>query len=117
MRELLRGISESLGFGPDYLDEAFEMESSVQRLTANLYPPCPQPEQAMGIPAHTDHGVLTTLMQNGVGGLQVYQGGRWVKVDPLPNALLVNIADQLEVHIYYLAIHPNKNWILIWHQT
>ena len=97
---MLRGISESLGLGPECLSEVLNKEWSLQRLTANLYPPCPQPELAMGIPSHTDHGVLTTLMQNGVGGLQVYQNGRWVKVDPLPNALLVNIADHLEVHIH-----------------
>ena len=82
------------------------MESSLQRLTANLYPPCPQPELATG--KHTYFGVLTTLMQNGVGGLQVYQNGRWVKVDPLPNALLVNIADHLELHIH--LVFNNKKY-------
>lgn len=75
-RGLLEGISESLGLETGYIDKAMNMESSLQILTANLYPPCPQPELAMGLPPHSDHGLLTILMQNGIGGLQVNHGGR-----------------------------------------
>ncbi|XP_030464946.2 2-oxoglutarate-dependent dioxygenase 19-like [Syzygium oleosum] len=96
-RGLLKGISESLGLEPGYIDEAMNMDSSLQILTANLYPPCPQPELAMGIPPHSDHGLLTILMQNGIGGLQVHHGGKWVNVDPFPNAFLVNTGDHLEI--------------------
>ncbi|XP_039174278.1 protein DMR6-LIKE OXYGENASE 2 isoform X2 [Eucalyptus grandis] len=96
-RGLLKGISESLGLEPGYIDEAMNMDSSLQRLTANLYPPCPQPELAMGMPPHSDHGLLTILMQNGIGGLQVHHGGKWVKIDPIPNAFLVNTGDHLEI--------------------
>lgn len=96
-RGLLEGISESLGLETGYIDKAMNMESSLQILTANLYPPCPQPELAMGLPPHSDHGLLTILMQNGIGGLQVNHGGKWVNVDPLPNAFLVNTGDHLEI--------------------
>ncbi|KAL3729983.1 hypothetical protein ACJRO7_027047 [Eucalyptus globulus] len=96
-RGLLKGISESLGLEPGYIDEVMNMDSSLQRLTANLYPPCPQPELAMGMPPHSDHGLLTILMQNGIGGLQVHHGGKWVKIDPIPNAFLVNTGDHLEI--------------------
>ncbi|XP_030538343.1 2-oxoglutarate-dependent dioxygenase 19-like isoform X3 [Rhodamnia argentea] len=97
VRGLLKGISESLGLEPGYIDEEMNMESSLQILTANLYPPCPQPELAMGMPPHSDHGLLTILMQNGIGGLQVHHGGKWVKIDPIPNAFLVNTGDHLEI--------------------
>ncbi|KAF8032087.1 hypothetical protein BT93_D1104 [Corymbia citriodora subsp. variegata] len=96
-RELLKGISESLGLEPDYIGQAMNMDSSLQILTANLYPPCPQPELAMGMPPHSDHGLLTILMQNGIGGLQVHHGGKWVMIDPVPNAFLVNTGDHLEI--------------------
>ncbi|KAI3417894.1 Fe2OG dioxygenase domain-containing protein, partial [Psidium guajava] len=96
-RELLRGISEGLGLEPGYINEAMDMDSSLQILTANLYPPCPQPELAMGIPSHSDHGLLTILMQNGIGGLQVRHSGKWVNVDPIPKAFLVNTGDHLEI--------------------
>ncbi|KAI6678384.1 hypothetical protein NL676_039180 [Syzygium grande] len=54
-------------------------------------------ELAMGLPSHSDYGLLTILMQNGVGGLEVYHDGKWVKADLFPNAFVVNTADQLEI--------------------
>eukprot|EP00268_Persea_americana_P009448 TRINITY_DN13791_c0_g3_i4.p1 TRINITY_DN13791_c0_g3~~TRINITY_DN13791_c0_g3_i4.p1 ORF type:complete len:324 (-),score=45.43 TRINITY_DN13791_c0_g3_i4:401-1372(-) len=97
VKELLKGVSESLGLVPCYLEKASELETGLQILIANLYPRCPQPELAMGIPPHSDHGLLTVLMQNNVGGLQVKHNGKWVLVNPLPNSFLVNTGDQLEV--------------------
>ncbi|XP_030464945.1 2-oxoglutarate-dependent dioxygenase 19-like [Syzygium oleosum] len=108
VRGLRKGISESLGLEPGYIDEAMNMDSSLQILTANLYPPCPQPELAMGMPPHSDHGLLTILTQNGIGGLQVHHGGKWVKIDPIPNAFLVNTGDHLEIlsnGIYKSVLH------------
>lgn len=96
-KEILRGISESLGLEEWYIDKAMNMESGLQILAANLYPPCPQPENAMGLPPHSDHSFLTFLIQNGVGGLQVQHKGKWFDVDPIPNSILVNTGDHLEV--------------------
>lgn len=97
MKELLKGVSESLGLVPCYLEKASELETGLQILIANLYPRCPQPELAMGLPPHSDHGLLTVLIQNNVGGLQLKHNGKWVLVNPLPNSFLVNTGDQLEV--------------------
>jgi len=63
----------------------------------NFYPPCPQPHLALGLPPHSDIGLLTFLIQNGIGGLQVKHDNKWMNVNPLPNSLVVNIGDQLEV--------------------
>ncbi|GFS37255.1 hypothetical protein Acr_00g0050910 [Actinidia rufa] len=82
--ELLKGISESLGFEETYIEKAMDLKSGFQLFAANLYPPCPQPELAMGIPAHTDHGLLTLLIENGIGGLQIQHNGKWFHVNPLP---------------------------------
>ncbi|XP_059644402.1 probable 2-oxoglutarate-dependent dioxygenase SLC1 [Cornus florida] len=73
------------------------MELGKQIFVANLYPPCPQPEHAMGIPTYSDHGVLTLLIQNEIGGLKVQHNGKWVNVNPLPNSFLVNTANHLEI--------------------
>ncbi|RWR76547.1 LOW QUALITY PROTEIN: 2OG-FeII_Oxy domain-containing protein/DIOX_N domain-containing protein [Cinnamomum micranthum f. kanehirae] len=97
VKELLKGVSESLGLVPCYLEKASELETGLQILIANLYPRCPQPELAMGLPPHSDHGLLTVLMQNNVGGLQVKHNGKWVLVNSLPNSFLVNTGDQLEI--------------------
>ncbi|GLT64751.1 hypothetical protein SLA2020_372230 [Shorea laevis] len=97
VRELLKGLSVSLGLEASYIDNAMNLESGFQLLAANLYPPCPKPELAMGIPSHTDHGLLTVLIQNGVDGLQVLRKGEWVNVKPVPNSLVVNAADHIEI--------------------
>ncbi|KAF5444206.1 hypothetical protein F2P56_036699 [Juglans regia] len=96
-RELLKAISMSLGLEPCYIEKATNLESGLQLFVANLYPPCPQPELAMGLPPHSDHGLLTLLMENGIGGLQTQHNGNWVNVNAIPNSFLVNIADQLEI--------------------
>ncbi|GKV35437.1 hypothetical protein SLEP1_g43700 [Rubroshorea leprosula] len=96
-RELLKGISESLGLEALYIDKAMNLDLGFQILIANLYPACPVPELAMGIPPHSDHGLLTILIQNGVDGLQLLHKGKWVNVKAVPNSFLVNTADHIEI--------------------
>ncbi|KAL3350298.1 hypothetical protein AABB24_023009 [Solanum stoloniferum] len=96
-RNLLGGISESLGLEESYLDKDLDLESGLQIFVGNYYPPCPQPELTMGMPPHSDHGLLTLLIHNQVGGLQVQYQGKWINVNALPNSLLVNIGDHLEI--------------------
>ncbi|KAL5718379.1 hypothetical protein ACHQM5_011286 [Ranunculus cassubicifolius] len=97
VRELLRGISESLGLEKNYVDKAMELDSCFQLLAANLYPPCPQPELAIGIPPHSDHGLLTALVHNQVGGLQFQHNGKWNAVNASPYSIFVNTGDHLEI--------------------
>lgn len=104
-RALLRPICLSLGLAPDRLDACFEDHSSFLRL--NYYPPCPEPAPAdaaplpargaLGVHPHSDAGALTILHQDGVAGLQVVLGDRFVPVDPVPGALTVNLGDMLRV--------------------
>jgi len=95
--ELLKGICGSLGIEENYIHKRLKVELGTQLLIANLYPPCPKPELTMGLPAHTDHGLLTLLLQNHLGGLQIQHKGKWIPVNPLPNSFLVNTGDHLEV--------------------
>ncbi|KAK1417595.1 hypothetical protein QVD17_26725 [Tagetes erecta] len=98
VKGLVKGISLSLGLDQSYVDETLQLESGLQIFVVNLYPPCPQPELAMGMPPHSDHGLLTLLINNGVGGLQIKHKGEWLNVrNDLPNSFLVNTADQLEI--------------------
>ncbi|KAI3774604.1 hypothetical protein L1987_49163 [Smallanthus sonchifolius] len=98
VKGLLSGISTSLGLDQAYVEKALKLESSLQILVVNLYPPCPQPELAMGLPPHSDHGLLTLLINNGVSGLQIKHKGKWVNVNnDLPNSFLVNTADQHQI--------------------
>ncbi|CAN0897592.1 2-oxoglutarate-dependent dioxygenase 19 [Linum grandiflorum] len=98
-KQLLRGISESLGLQPDYISQQLDLEENMfQFLAANFYPPCPQPELAMGMAPHSDHCLITLLIQNNIDGLQIHHEGHWVDIgNVIPGAFLVNIADQLEI--------------------
>ena len=103
-RELVRGISESLGLEACNIEKAADLESSSTLFAANLYPPCPQPQLARGLPPHSDQCLLTVLLQNHVAGLQILHDHQWLTVNPIPNALLVNTADQLEVRTHAIPI-------------
>ncbi len=62
----------------------------------------------LGVHHHTDAGALTILLQDEVGGLQVFKGGYWYNVDPLPGAFVVNTGDMMQVwsnDIYRAAVH------------
>ncbi|KAJ1396087.1 Oxoglutarate/iron-dependent dioxygenase [Sesbania bispinosa] len=96
--ELLKGISRSLGLKENYIHKRMNLESGYhQLLVINFYPTCPKPELVMGLPAHTDHGLLTLLMQNELGGLQIQHNGKWIPVHPLPNSFLINTGDHMEI--------------------
>nr|XP_011465215.1 PREDICTED: flavonol synthase/flavanone 3-hydroxylase-like [Fragaria vesca subsp. vesca] len=99
--EITRAISESLGLEPDYIYNTMNMDHGMQMLVGNYYPPCPQPEHALGVAHHTDHGLVTLLIQNEMNGLQVEHNGKWLAVDGAPNGFFVNLSDQLHV-LYWL---------------
>lgn len=70
----------------------------MQSMKMNYYPPCPEPHRAIGLSPHSDADALTILYQlNGTEGLQVRKDNIWVPIKPLPNALIVNIGDMMEI--------------------
>ena len=112
--ELMKGISTSLGLEEDYMHKRMNLESGSQLLVINFYPRCPEPELVMGLPPHTDHGLLTLLMQNELGGLQIQHNGKWIPVNPVPNSFLINTGDQMEVKLKSLlhALYYYNYYIL-----
>uniref|UniRef100_A0A7C9CQA7 Fe2OG dioxygenase domain-containing protein n=1 Tax=Opuntia streptacantha TaxID=393608 RepID=A0A7C9CQA7_OPUST len=101
-RVLLKGLSASLGLDELEIERSMDLEMGQQILIANYYPPCPRPDLAIGMPPHSDHGLLTFLAQNQVDGLQIMHDGKWVPVHALPNSFLVNTGDHIEVNYIYV---------------
>ena len=79
----MRGLALSLKFNDDYFHDKFN--PAFPLLALWHYPPVPEESDSWGVGPHTDYGVLTILMQDDVGGLQVEtNGGDWIDVAPIP---------------------------------
>ncbi|XP_078151718.1 2-oxoglutarate-dependent dioxygenase 11-like [Carex rostrata] len=95
-RELLVAMSKDLGIESDVLFNLFKGQPQGMRM--NYYPPCPQPEKALGLSAHTDGVGLTLLLNvNDVQGLQIRKNNMWFGVETLPGAFVVNMGNVLEI--------------------
>ncbi|EXC14805.1 Protein SRG1 [Morus notabilis] len=94
--ELLGSLSLIMGMEKGAL---LELHKELgQALRVNYYPPCRMPDSVLGISPHSDAGTITILMQeDDVVGLQILHRGGWVPVNPLPNSLVVNVGDIIEI--------------------
>ncbi|CAI0544936.1 unnamed protein product [Linum tenue] len=94
--DLLFGLfSEALGLDPAHLKEMGCSEGLG--IASHYYPACPQPDLTLGIARHSDLGFVTVLLQDHVGGLQVFRRDRWVDFPPTPGALVVNVGDMFQL--------------------
>ncbi|KAJ4821473.1 Gibberellin 20 oxidase 2 [Rhynchospora pubera] len=111
MKNLTLSIMEllglSLGIGKDYYRDFFQDCDHITR--CNYYPPCPQPELTQGTGPHSDPVALTILhQQDKEEGLEVFTGGKWQSLPPVPGALVVNIGDTFMAmtnDIYKSCVH------------
>jgi isopenicillin N synthase-like dioxygenase len=94
--KILKNIAKALKLKSEETKELFE--GGVQSMRMNYYPPCPKPDQVIGLTPHSDSVALTILLQlNQMNGLQIKNNGIWVPVKPLPGAFIINIGDILEI--------------------
>jgi isopenicillin N synthase-like dioxygenase len=91
---LSRAIALDLGLPEDHFDCAFHDPLAALRVLH--YPPGTGADGEIGAGAHSDYGVVTLLMTDGEGGLQVRpRGGDWMDVPHVDGAYVVNIGDCL----------------------
>ena len=94
--ELLQSFSLIMGMDKDALLGLHKQ--LVQAYRVNYYPACAKPDQVLGISPHSDASTISILMQeDDVCGLQIQHNKEWVPVNPIPNALIVNVGDVIEV--------------------
>ncbi|XP_061340690.1 protein SRG1-like [Gastrolobium bilobum] len=93
---IIEHMAIALKIEPKEVLELFDDLSQAMRW--NYYPPCPQPENVIGLNPHSDAGALTILLQaNEVEGLEIRKDGKWIPVKPLPNAFVINVGDISEI--------------------
>ena len=95
-RELAGLLAASLELPEDYFADALVDPSVNVRLLH--YPPQPPqvPADRLGCGAHTDWGLLTILLQDDCGGLEIEMAhDQWLRATPVPGALIVNLGDMV----------------------
>ncbi len=122
---LLEAMCSGLGLPPTFLNEHFA-PAHTGFIRLNYYPvrdPLADRDDVehlevadLGVHHHTDAGALTVLLQDDVGGLQVFKDGSWYDVEPEPGAFVINTGDMMQVWSndrYRAAIHR----VLAMHET
>eukprot|EP00252_Welwitschia_mirabilis_P022383 TRINITY_DN6040_c0_g2_i1.p1 TRINITY_DN6040_c0_g2~~TRINITY_DN6040_c0_g2_i1.p1 ORF type:complete len:207 (+),score=25.75 TRINITY_DN6040_c0_g2_i1:110-730(+) len=112
---LMRVTEHNLGLKPGTFEGYCEGWKGQMR--TNYYPPCPRPDQALGISSHSDASCFTILLQAGdAAGLQIKKNDQWYLVQPLQHALVVNVGDFMEYFIcrqFTAEIRSSKHWLTI----
>ena len=110
-------IALGMPHGPKVF-ETFCANDAVAAMRLLHYPPdTSNDERQLGAGAHTDFGAITLLLQDDIGGLQVFDSsgggeGRWVDVNPNRDAYVFNVGDMLQMWtrgVYKSSLHRVVN--------
>ncbi|KAH0970245.1 hypothetical protein GBA52_022401 [Prunus armeniaca] len=92
-----KAMAKSLQLEEDIFLKHFGDQAVVQA-RYNFYPPCPRSDLVLGLKSHSDKSGVTILLQDQqVEGLQLFKDGTWFRVPIIPQALIVNLGDQMEI--------------------
>lgn len=92
---VMEGIALSLGLSNSFFHDRLTSDPLILFRIFH-YPPQKEGTSQWGVGEHTDYGLLTILLQDAVGGLQVKSSGRWVDAPPIPGTFVCNIGDMLD---------------------
>jgi isopenicillin N synthase-like dioxygenase len=91
---LAAGLALALDLPESYFAERYTAEPLTLFRIFN-YPAARDPT-LWGVGEHTDYGLLTILLQDDAGGLEVRSRSRWVAAPPIPGSFVCNIGDMLD---------------------
>jgi len=93
--DLVRGMALSLRLPEDFFEAYLQDAAATLRLLHYPTQPAQPAPGEKGCGAHTDFGGLTLLLQDALGGLQVWdrQHQDWIDAPPVPGSFVVNIGD------------------------
>ncbi len=91
---LMAGMALSLDLEESYFADRYTGEPLTLFRIFN-YPP-PADPTLWGVGEHTDYGLLTILLQDDAGGLEVRSRSQWVSAPPVPGSFVCNIGDMLD---------------------
>ncbi|XP_020586821.1 protein SRG1-like [Phalaenopsis equestris] len=93
---VLMAIARLLELEENYYTDQMGDATAFARF--NYYPSCSNSDAVIGMKAHSDASALTlVVLDKNVDGLQVLKDGEWFSVLTVPQALLVNLGDQMEI--------------------
>ena len=107
---LMAGLALSLGLDERYFADRGTSEPLTLFRIFN-YPPPANPD-LWGVGEHTDYGLLTILLQDDSGGLEVKSRSGWVSAPPVPGSFVCNIGDMLDLMtggVYRSTPHRVRN--------
>ena len=94
---VLRAIALGLGQPVEHFEPAMQPHPEVL-VKIIRYPAPNQPSaDGQGVGLHNDSGLLSFILQDDVGGLQVQIDGELVDATPMPGALILNIGEMLQI--------------------
>ena len=100
-RVIMSGLARSLKLDANFFDKNYFRNEPTCLFRIFNYPAsfCQQEgnENLWGVGEHTDYGMLTLLLQDDIGGLQVKTSqGQWIQAPPISNTFVCNIGDMLD---------------------
>jgi isopenicillin N synthase-like dioxygenase len=91
---LCAGLSLSLGLPASYFRDRYTADP-LTLFRIFRYPPGGG-DAEWGVGEHTDYGLLTILLQDDSGGLEVHTPQGWLAAPPIPDTFVCNIGDMLD---------------------
>jgi isopenicillin N synthase-like dioxygenase len=94
---VLRAIALGLGQPADHFEPSTSPDPEVLVKIIRYPAQDERADTGQGVGLHNDSGLLSFIMQDAVGGLQVQIGEELVDATPMPGALILNIGEMLQI--------------------